>query len=91
MAGDGKPEASLNSDTPGSEAAEVGHGDDSSVVSPIDDYGICVGCGYSDGDCQCFDFEDAEEDFDCGQDRHGNCGKAGSEECDFECPYRGRL
>lgn len=27
-------------------------------------------------------------DFDCGMDRHGNCGQAGSEECDFECPFR---
>lgn len=23
-----------------------------------------------------------------GKDRHGDCGKAGTEECDFECPYR---
>jgi hypothetical protein len=28
------------------------------------------------------------EEFDCHLDRHGFCGKAGSEECDFECPYR---
>jgi hypothetical protein len=27
------------------------------------------------------------DDFDCGMDRYGNCGKAGSEECDWECPY----
>ena len=32
--------------------------------------------------------EDDPFDFDCGMDRHGNCGKAGSEECDWECPYR---
>ena len=25
---------------------------------------------------------------DCHMDRNGICGKAGSEECDFECPYR---
>ena len=25
--------------------------------------------------------------FDCHLDKHGNCGKAGSEECEFECPY----
>jgi hypothetical protein len=24
---------------------------------------------------------------DCGQDRNGYCSKAGSEECDFECPF----
>ena len=38
-------------------------------------------------------FEDEDEEldgdfFDCHMDRNGNCGKAGSEECDFECPYR---
>jgi hypothetical protein len=37
--------------------------------------------------------EDDEEQFDCGVYRDGNgrilgCGMAGSEECDFECPYR---
>jgi hypothetical protein len=36
---------------------------------------------------------DEEEFFDCGAMRDMNhrlvgCGKAGSEECDFECPYR---
>lgn len=32
--------------------------------------------------------DDSEEDwpFDCSMDRNGMCGKAGSEECDFECP-----
>lgn len=53
-----------------------------------DDDGICPGCGGTDGDCSCFDDEDDGVDFDCGMDRHGNCGKAGSEECDWECPYR---
>lgn len=40
-----------------------------------------------------FDDEDPEEDdweFDCGLDREGYCHKAGSEQCDFECPYRDR-
>lgn len=31
---------------------------------------------------------DPYDAFDCAMDRHGNCGKAGSEECDWECPYR---
>lgn len=32
--------------------------------------------------------DDEDEGYsDCGMDRHGNCGKAGSEECDWECPY----
>ena len=38
-----------------------------------------------------YDDEDNEVDpfdFDCHMDRHGNCGKAGSEECEFECPNR---
>lgn len=38
--------------------------------------------GYEDDPLDLF------ESFDCGMDRHGNCGKAGSEECDWECPYR---
>ena len=42
--------------------------------------------GYED------DNEDIEEEnefefFDCHMDRNGFCGKAGSEECEFECPY----
>ena len=36
------------------------------------------------------DFEDEETDeyLDCHMDREGFCGKAGSEECEFDCPYR---
>jgi hypothetical protein len=37
------------------------------------------------------DYDDEPEfepEFDCHMDKRGNCGKAGSEECDFECPYR---
>lgn len=31
---------------------------------------------------------DDDADFtDCAQGRDGSCGKAGSEECDFECPF----
>ena len=37
-----------------------------------------------DGD---IDFEE-DDYFDCAMDRRGSCGKAGSEECEFECPYR---
>ena len=33
---------------------------------------------------------DCDDDFDCGMDSRGNCGKAGSEECEWECPY-GRI
>jgi hypothetical protein len=29
-----------------------------------------------------------EEQFDCGMDKDGACSMAGSEDCDFECPYR---
>jgi len=31
--------------------------------------------------------EDEFESFDCAMDRNGYCGKAGSEECEFECPF----
>lgn len=30
---------------------------------------------------------DILEGDDCGMDRHGDCGKAGSEECEMGCPY----
>ena len=33
-------------------------------------------------------FEDIFDEFDCHMGRDGLCGKAGSEECEFECPYR---
>lgn len=34
------------------------------------------------------DDDGSEFEFDCAMDARGNCGKAGSEECDWECPYR---
>ncbi len=43
---------------------------------------------FDDEDCD-GDFDDDEEYGDCGEDRtNGGCSLAGSEECDFECPYR---
>jgi hypothetical protein len=36
-----------------------------------------------DGDC--------EGDFDCGMTPDGRCTKAGSEECDWDCPFSGDL
>lgn len=43
-------------------------------------------------DSQMFDDEDREEDddFDCGDIGDGYCCYAGTEWCDFECPYRSR-
>ena len=38
-----------------------------------------------------YDADDEEAlyfESDCAMDRNGLCGKAGSEECDFECPFR---
>lgn len=32
--------------------------------------------------------EDDEFEFDCHMYPDGNCGAAGSEDCEFECPYR---
>lgn len=37
-----------------------------------------------------FDDESDELEFDCHMDRNGDCGAAGSEECEFECPYNNR-
>lgn len=36
------------------------------------------------------DFDDEPEDWgeDCGLDDDGQCSLAGTEQCDFECPYR---
>jgi hypothetical protein len=35
------------------------------------------------------DFDDAEENFfDCHMGPDGYCGAAGSEDCEFDCPYR---
>ena len=47
---------------------------------------------YYDDDPRDWDEEDGD-DIDCGLMRDGQCTKAGSEECDWECPNRmdGRL
>lgn len=48
---------------------------------------------YDDGDCQCgvIGCEECDEryyeDYDCGMTSDGTCTKAGSEDCDWECPY----
>lgn len=34
------------------------------------------------------DDDDGELPFDCHMGPDGLCGAAGSEDCDFECPYR---
>lgn len=42
-------------------------------------------------DDPCFDNDadmELEDFFDCHMDRNGQCGAAGSEDCEFECPYR---
>ena len=31
--------------------------------------------------------DDDEDEFDCHMGRDGSCGLAGTEECDWECPY----
>jgi len=64
--------------------------DASSCVCAFDDPddGVCPGCGGTDGACDCFDDDDADllSDWpDCHM-HNGSCGKAGSEECDWECP-----
>jgi hypothetical protein len=53
--------------------------------------------GVTDNDPHFDDFNDQLDDeieldeyeaFDCHMDRSGHCGAAGSEDCEFECPYR---
>lgn len=45
---------------------------------------------YDDEDDLGFDDEDAIEELlsECGQTRDGDCTMAGTEYCDFECPFR---
>lgn len=53
---------------------------------PYEDF-KCRDCGSTNCSCPDDGAEDYESEFDCHMDRHGGCGKAGSEECEFECPY----
>ncbi|MDT7835014.1 hypothetical protein [Aquabacterium sp. OR-4] len=50
-----------------------------------DDDGCCFDCGQPWDLCEC------HEGAECGRWRNGvlsdSCSKAGSEECDFECPF----
>jgi hypothetical protein len=54
-----------------------------------DDDGVCLGCDQPHDMCDCHEGEE------CGRWANGRlgkyCSKAGSEECDFECPYRNSL
>lgn len=54
-----------------------------------DDAGMCPDCDEPWEMCECHVGED------CGRWSNGrltaSCSKAGSEECDFECPYRNTL
>jgi hypothetical protein len=58
---------------------------------PIPDEEPCFDCGCDP--CRCDDppEPETEEDVyfavDCHLDRNGYCGKVGSEECDFCCPF----
>ena len=51
-----------------------------------EDCPFCIGDRQIDDDCG--EFDEGESFEDCHMDRTGACGKAGSEECEFECPYR---
>lgn len=54
-----------------------------------DDDGMCPECGQGHDECEC------HAGAECGRWRNGrlsaSCAKAGSEECDFECPHRDTL
>lgn len=49
-----------------------------------------------DDDAEEYEFEsldddDCDDEFDCGMYPDGQCSKAGSEECDFECPVMAEI
>lgn len=50
--------------------------------------GRCCKCPPGPPEAEDAEDGDDEEEFDCHMDIHGYCGKAGTEECDFMCPYR---
>lgn len=55
-------------------------------MSDIEDDQRCPDCGFLH--CICFDDDDLDDDdeFDCHMGPDGQCGAAGSEMCDWECP-----
>ena len=69
----------------GQEALEADFGD----YPDRDEDAHCFDCGQLHDMCEC------HVGADCGRWRNGSlsrsCSKAGSEECDFECPYRNSL
>lgn len=58
------------------------------IEEETDDY-LCPDCGQIEDTCTCHAGDD------CGRWCNGKltklCSKAGSEECDFECPFRNGL
>lgn len=73
--------------------AECGSGLDRSEV-----FGLCENC-HAEPWCFHDDYYDPDDDFDdddewenamqeCGQSRYGGCTLAGTEFCDFDCPFR---
>jgi hypothetical protein len=48
-------------------------------------------CNYDYDEDDPYTDDDAIDDLmdECGQDRHGHCSLAGTEYCDFECPFSG--
>jgi hypothetical protein len=44
-------------------------------------------CDDDDRDYDSLDADDDEDYFDCHRGKDGSCGLAGTEECDWECPY----
>ena len=60
----------------------------------IENLGVCAICLSEPCECDDYDYEDdpvttayEEALMNCGMDRHGYCSKAGSEECDWDCPF----
>lgn len=61
------------------------------TFSDVENCPFCLGAKLEESDFDDDDDEDEFEYFDCHRDRSGYCGKAGSEECEFECPYNRML
>ncbi len=67
-----------------------------SLFFPTNNYYLCINCQLleddeNDWDNSCdrsYDFDD--DDFDCALGEDRECEDAGSEECEFDCPFNPR-
>jgi hypothetical protein len=62
--------------------------DEESTIKMMIEAQIARGLSLGADDCDDNDYDGDDDMFDCSLGRDGQCGKAGSEECEFECPMR---